>query len=200
MIVIPSPSIDASFPSNISNRALFLDRDGVINVDHGWVHKHQDIAWVEGIFELAQAAHRGGWKLIVVTNQGGIARGFFRDDDFRQLSLWMMQEFAHHGAPLSLIVGCPHHPSGAVPALSIACTCRKPEPGMILHAAQRLKVDLTRSALIGDNLTDMQAARAAGVGMRLLLSHAAPRAPAALEPDDWIDHASLREIMTTLKL
>ena len=171
--------------------ALFLDRDGVINVDHGWVHRREDIVWVDGIFELAAWATAAGLPIVVVTNQGGIARGLYDATAFRVLSHWMVEEFAKRNATIDLIVGCPHHPSGAVPELAVACDCRKPAPGMILHAAELLNLDLGRSVMIGDKDSDMAAAEAAGIGHRILL--------AGKEPGQHRSMSSLGEVLRHLR-
>lgn len=122
-----------------------------------------------------------GFALVVVTNQAGIARGRYSIEDFRQLSEWMVARFAEAGAPLDGVYFCPHHPYGSVPAWSQLCACRKPEPGMILAAAEDLRLDLARSALIGDKWSDIAAGRRAGVGGCLLLR--APFGSAESEQD-----------------
>ncbi|MFM9847213.1 MAG: D-glycero-alpha-D-manno-heptose-1,7-bisphosphate 7-phosphatase [Hyphomicrobiaceae bacterium] len=149
--------------------ALFLDRDGVINVDHGYVHKAADFDWCPGIFELCEEACAEGHIIVVVTNQGGIARGLYTERDFRSLTLWMLQVFAQRGIAIAQVIGCPHHPEGLSGPLRLDCACRKPNPGMLLHAAHGLSLDLKRSALIGDRSSDMLAAARAGVERRILL-------------------------------
>lgn len=149
--------------------ALFLDRDGVINVDHGYVHKVADFDWCQGIFELCAAACDEGHVIVVVTNQGGIGRGLYTESDFHSLTQWMLQSFAQRGIAVALVIGCPHHPEGVPGPLRCDCTCRKPKPGMFLHAAQELRLDLARCALIGDRSSDVLAAARAGVGTRILL-------------------------------
>lgn len=150
--------------------ALFLDRDGVINVDHGWVHRRDDVVWVDGIVDLVRWAVDLALPVVVVTNQGGIARGLYNEVAFRSLSNWMLEQFAQWGAPIDLIVGCPHHPAGAVARFAVACQCRKPAPGMLLRAAKILNLDLGRSVMVGDKPSDMAAAEAAGIGDRILLA------------------------------
>lgn len=150
-------------------RALFLDRDGVINVNHGYVHRPVDTDWVPGIFDLCAVAHARGYALVVVTNQAGIARGLYSEDDFAAYTRWMHAEFAARGVPLLATYYCPHHPDAGIGGYRQACTCRKPEPGMIVRAADELGLDLAQSILIGDQPSDMQAAAAAGIGRRWLL-------------------------------
>lgn len=171
MIVIQPP---ASRRHATRLPALFLDRDGVINIDHGWVHRREDFVWMDGIFELAEWATDTGLPIVVVTNQGGIARGFYDEAAFQSLSRWMIAEFAKRKVAIDLVVGCPHHPSGMVGELSVPCSCRKPAPGMILHAAELLNLDLGNSIMVGDKDTDMAAAEAAGIPHRFLLARPEP--------------------------
>ncbi|KVK92414.1 D-glycero-beta-D-manno-heptose 1,7-bisphosphate 7-phosphatase [Burkholderia cepacia] len=144
--------------------ALFLDRDGVINVDTGYLHRPSECQFVPGIFELVRAANRAGYRVFVVTNQAGIARGFYTEQVFRAFTDWMLGEFAKHGALIDEVYFCPHHPDAGLGEYRVACECRKPLPGMLLRARDEFGVDMARSIMIGDNLTDVEAARAAGVG------------------------------------
>jgi len=148
--------------------AVFLDRDGVVNVDRGYVHRVQDFEFMPAALTACRQLARAGFALVVVTNQAGVARGRYGIDDFRRLSEWMAAQFAQAGAPLSAIYFCPHHPGGSVPSLSRPCACRKPQPGMILAAAEDLRLDLARSSLVGDKWSDIAAGRRAGVGSCLL--------------------------------
>jgi D-glycero-D-manno-heptose 1,7-bisphosphate phosphatase len=144
--------------------ALFLDRDGVINVDHGYVHRAEDTQWIPGIFELVRRARAAGYLCIVVSNQAGLARGYYTDAQFRAYTAWMHAEFARHGAPLDATYYCPHHPEAGLGDLKQDCACRKPQPGMFLAARDALGVDLPVSIMVGNQATDMQAALAAAVG------------------------------------
>ncbi|MEK8090141.1 D-glycero-beta-D-manno-heptose 1,7-bisphosphate 7-phosphatase [Thermithiobacillus plumbiphilus] len=148
-------------------RALFLDRDGVINKDFGHVHQLRDFEFVDGIFSLCQSFQAAGYLIVVVTNQAGIARGMYSEHDFHQLSEWMLSRFADKGVFISAVYFCPHHPSFGTSATQ--CTCRKPEPGMILRARTDLDLDLGNSILIGDHESDVRAAHAAGVETTVLL-------------------------------
>lgn len=149
-------------------RALFLDRDGVINVDHGYVHRPDQVDFVPGIFELVAAATTRHWSVVVVTNQSGIGRGYYGEDEFRDLSEWMRARFAENGGNIAAVYHCPHHPRDALPDYRRACPDRKPEPGMLLRARDDLGLDLAGSVLVGDRPSDLEAARRAGVGARLL--------------------------------
>lgn len=155
-------------------RTLFLDRDGIINRDNGYVYRTDDFHFMPGIFELCRKAQDKGYLLVIVTNQSGIARGYYSEDDFRQLSDWVARRFADQGIRLQATYHCPHHPEITGP-----CDCRKPQPGMLLTAIADYGIDAQHSIMIGDKPSDMQAALAAGIGQRLLLSeNTATEAPA----------------------
>lgn len=149
--------------------ALFLDRDGVINVDHAYVHRAEDFEFMPGIFDLGRAAHAAGCLLIVITNQAGIARGLFSEDDFHALTRWMCDRFAAEGAPIEQVYFCPTHPTAGIGRYRIDSADRKPGPGMILRAASDHQLDLSRSVLLGDKGSDIEAGMAAGVARNLLL-------------------------------
>lgn len=153
------------------HRALFLDRDGVINVDRGYVGRAEDFEIIPGIVDVLQVGQSRGYLLIVVTNQSGIARGYFTNEDYAALELHMRQRFSEFGITFSAVYHCPHHPDGVVPELSVKCSCRKPAPGLILQAVNDFDIDLARSVLIGDKQTDVEAASAAGVGRIIMIKH-----------------------------
>jgi len=145
-------------------KALFLDRDGVINVDHNYVCKPGDTEWVPGIFELCAEAQRAGYLLVVVTNQAGIARGYYSAKEFLTYTQWVHEQFALKGAPLIATYYCPHHPD-----FTPVCECRKPMPGMISSAIADLELERTSCVLVGDKKSDLQAGAAAGlVSSRLI--------------------------------
>lgn len=158
--------------------ALFLDRDGVINVDHGYVSRPEDCTFVDGIFELGRAARDAGLAIVIVTNQAGIGRGLFGDADFRQFMEWVTRAFHDEGCEVSAVYYCPHHPVEGIGAYRRSCACRKPAPGMLLGAARDLSLDLSRSILVGDKSTDIEAGLAAGVPQLYLLSADEPAGPA----------------------
>lgn len=145
------------------HKALFLDRDGVINVNHGYVHQREDFDFIDGVFELVQRANAADMKVIVVTNQSGIARGMYTEEAFENLSQWMSNQFLEHRSHIDAIFHCPHHPNGSVETYRLACDCRKPKAGMLLRAAKELNIDLANSIMVGDKNIDMQAACAAGL-------------------------------------
>lgn len=148
--------------------ALFLDRDGVINIDYGYVYKQEDFEFVEGIFELCRTAKRLGYLIFVITNQAGIGRGYYTEQDFLRLTDWMCGVFSDKGVVIDNVYFCPSHPDYGVGQYKADSPYRKPGPGMILQAAEEFGVDLTRSVLVGDKETDIQAGMAAGVGCNLL--------------------------------
>jgi D-glycero-D-manno-heptose 1,7-bisphosphate phosphatase len=151
-------------------RALFLDRDGVINVDYGYVCTPERTVFVEGIFDLCRVARARDFLIVIVTNQAGIARGYYTEQDFQAYMEWMSAEFAGQGVALSRIYYCPHHPTEGVEPYLIDCDCRKPMPGMILRAAGDEGIDLAASVFIGDKQSDMDAGKSAGVGKLWLYS------------------------------
>jgi len=150
-------------------RALFLDRDGVINQDFGYVHTPDRTEWVDGVFDLCSRAQALGMAIVVVTNQAGIARGYYTENDFLAYTAWMIEQFRARGVQILAVYHCPHHPEMGKGALKTVCDCRKPAPGMILRAAREHALDLPHSALIGDKVSDIRAADAAGVGLRILV-------------------------------
>ncbi len=150
-------------------RAAFLDRDGVINVDHAYVSRFEDFDFIDGVLEAARRLVDAGFVLVIVTNQSGIGRGYYTEADFHKLDQAVRAVFAEHGAPISATYFCPHHPTKALPPWKCECNCRKPAPGMILQAAKDLDIDLSQSVMFGDKASDMQAAKAAGVAFRVQL-------------------------------
>jgi D-glycero-D-manno-heptose 1,7-bisphosphate phosphatase len=150
--------------------ALFLDRDGVINVDHGYVWQTRDFEFMPGIFDLCRAARGQGWRIVVVTNQAGIGRGLYTEADFERLTHWMRARFAAEGAAVDGVYQCPTHPTAGLGRYRTESTLRKPGPGMILQAQADMGLNLARSALVGDKASDIEAGLAAGVGLNLLLA------------------------------
>jgi len=150
--------------------ALFLDRDGVINVDRGYVYSPDQFEFIPGIFELARfTVHELQWPIVVVTNQSGIGRALFDEDAYQALTRWMCDRFEAEDAPIARIYHCPYHPQFGVGAYRMDHPWRKPKPGMILQAAVDLDLDLAASAIIGDSSVDIAAAAAAGIGLRIRL-------------------------------
>ena len=146
-------------------KALFLDRDGVVNVEKNYLHKIEEFELVAGIVEVCRAYQDNGYLIIIVTNQSGISRGYYSEEDFATLSQWMVEHFKTLGITITRIYHCPHHES-----IDGVCECRKPEPGMFLEAQKEYDLDMAMSVMIGDNERDIEAAQRAGVGMNILLS------------------------------
>ena len=154
--------------------AIFLDRDGVINEDRNYVHSVADFHFLPGVLEACRLFVVAGFRLVVITNQAGVARGLYTVEDVEALHFWMAEQFRAASAPLSGIYFCPHHPDGIVSPYRKACLCRKPAPGLIIKANTELQIDLPRSILVGDKVSDVLAGRAAGVGRCFLLAHGSP--------------------------
>lgn len=143
--------------------ALFLDRDGVINKDRGYVVRTEDFEWIEGAVDCIRHFNSLGWFVFVVTNQTGIAYDYYSIEDMHVLHDWMQAELARHDAFVDAIYYCPYHEDGPNPAYRLASQDRKPRPGMLQRAMRDFPVDASRSFLIGDKATDLQAAQAAGL-------------------------------------
>lgn len=155
------------------NKALFLDRDGVVNVEKNYLHKIEDFELMEGILDVCRVYQERGYLIIIVTNQSGISRGYYTEDDFALLSRWMVEYFKNSGVTITHIYHCPHHES-----IDGSCECRKPSPGMFLSAQKEYDFDMGASVMIGDNERDIEASLKAGVGHNILLSSEATRSQA----------------------
>lgn len=151
----------------MKRHALFLDRDGVINKDYGYVIKVDQVDFIEGIFEVCRHARQLGYLIFVVTNQAGIARGYYTEQEFTKLTEWMCGVFQARNAPIEKVYYSPFHPDG-INVYKLDSHLRKPAPGMILQAAKEYEIDLSNSVLIGDKETDIAAGLTAGVGCNLL--------------------------------
>ena len=143
--------------------AVFFDRDGVLNEDTGFVHRSHDLVWIEGAVEAVALCNKAGYLVFVVTNQSGIARGYYTEAAMHDLHAHMRAELAAKGGRIDDIRHCPHLEQGIVPGYTRACHCRKPNPGMILDLIAAWNVDTAKSFLIGDSERDLEAARRAGV-------------------------------------
>jgi D-glycero-D-manno-heptose 1,7-bisphosphate phosphatase len=149
--------------------AIFLDRDGVINKDHGYVSEIDDFEFIEDAIEACIAFKKKGYLLVVITNQSGIARGLFTEEKFHTLTEWMDWSMADRGVDLDGIYYCPHHYEAGVGEFKIDCVCRKPKPGMLMDAINDLNIDVQKSILIGDKTSDIKAGLAAGVKTNYLV-------------------------------
>lgn len=145
------------------NRAVFFDRDGTLNEEVHYLHKIEDFKWIEGAIDAIKFCNDNGYLAIVITNQSGVARGYYPESDIIKLYGWMNDDLAKHGAHLDGIYYCPHHPTGTMKEYAIECDCRKPKPGMLFKAQKDHNIDLKSSYLIGDSARDVECAEAAGV-------------------------------------
>ncbi len=155
---------------NQLSKALFLDRDGVVNEEIGYLSRAEEVRFVPGIFSLCRTAVRLGYRIVIVTNQAGIARGLYTVTDFERLMAWMRSAFARHQVELAAVYFCPYHPEHGLGEYRREHEDRKPGPGMLLRAARDLGVELTESVLVGDRCSDVGAANAAGLREAFLLS------------------------------
>ena len=153
----------AELPARLRRRALFLDRDGVINVDHGWVGTRERFEWIPGAIEAIRMATATGWHVFVVTNQSGVARGHYDETAVAALHAWMTDEVRRHGGTIDDIRYCPFHEEAVLPAYRRASDWRKPAPGMILDLMRTWELDPASCVLVGDQPRDLAAARAAGI-------------------------------------
>lgn len=138
------------------NKALFLDRDGVINIDYGHVHLIKDFRFCEGIFDLCKKYQNEGYLIIVITNQAGIAKKYYSEEQFLILNKWMIKKFKENGIDIAKVYYCPHKPEDH-------CDCRKPKAGLYIKAIKDFDIDPSLSIQIGDKMSDLEAAHSVGV-------------------------------------
>jgi D-glycero-D-manno-heptose 1,7-bisphosphate phosphatase len=154
----------------MSSKALFLDRDGVVNVEIGYLHRIEDVTFVPGIFSLCRTAMRLGYRLVIVTNQAGIARGFYDEAAFETLMAWMQARLREEGVELDAVYYCPFHPEHGIGEYRREHEDRKPGTGMLRRAINELGVSLADSVMVGDRCSDMAAANSAGLKQAFLVS------------------------------
>ncbi len=178
--------------------ALFLDRDGVIDVDRGYIHRSDQFEFVSGIFELARFWTNELRRLIVVvTNQSGIGRGYFDKCAYEDLTRWMCDRFEAEHTAIARVYHCPYHPFHGIGEYRRNHPWRKPNPGMILQAMSDLDLDPVQSAILGDKMSDIEAGAAAGIGLRILVaSHDAKESEGA-PPHEVV--ANLSEALVLLR-
>lgn len=147
-------------------KALFLDRDGCINIEKNYLYKIEDFEFQPGIFNLIQHYQKKGFLIFVITNQSGIARGLYSEADFHVLNNWMIDTFELEGIKITKVYYCPHHPD-----ITGECNCRKPLPGMINQAIEQFNISAVKSVLIGDKKRDILAGENAGIGKNLYIQN-----------------------------
>lgn len=157
-----------------SAKGLFLDRDGVINTEKDYVHEIGEFEFIGGVFETCATFQKAGFRIVIVTNQAGIGRGYYSESDYYRLTDWMLGAFRGHGICIAGVYFCPHHPTAGVGSYRKDCRCRKPEPGMLLRASVELGIDLSSSILIGDKESDLEAGRRAKIGRLVLVRSGHP--------------------------
>lgn len=158
-----------SIISGNMNKALFVDRDGVINKEKDYVYRVGDFEFIDGVIEALKKAAVLGYQIIVISNQAGIARGYYSEEDFHRITDWMRGEFRKKGVEITDVYYDPTHPEYGIGKYRRVSARRKPAPGMILDAVRDHRIDLQQSALVGDKLTDIEAGRRAGVGRLFLV-------------------------------
>jgi D-glycero-D-manno-heptose 1,7-bisphosphate phosphatase len=146
----------------MKQRAVFLDRDGTLVYPRHYPSRPEDLRLYDGIGPELRNLQQAGFRLVVITNQAGIARGYFTEADLQRMHEHLAMQLAQLGVRLDGIYYCPHHPAGVIPELSVRCDCRKPQPGMLLQAANNLDLDLPSSWFVGDILDDIEAGKRAG--------------------------------------
>ena len=146
----------------MSIKTIFLDRDGVINKEVNYLHKIEDFKFIEGVFDACQFYEKLKFKIIIVSNQSGISRGYFKEEEYQILSRWMLKIFKEKHINILDIFHCPHGPNSN-------CECRKPKPGMFFQAMEKYNIDFNKSWMIGDKETDIQAANLAGISNTILV-------------------------------
>ena len=143
-------------------KTIFLDRDGVINKEVGYLHKIEDFIFIDGVFEACLSFKQLEYQIIIISNQSGIARGYFTLFDYEKLTKWMLNQFLKKNISILDVFFCPHGPKSK-------CICRKPKPGMLVDAQNKYNIDIEKSWMIGDKETDIEAANLAGISNTILL-------------------------------
>lgn len=140
---------------NKKRKAAFIDRDGTINVDKGYVHLVEDFEYIDGALHMLKTLQNLGYILVIVTNQSGIARGYYTEEEFNKLNEWMLKDMEKKGIHISGVYYCPHLPDATISKYRLECDCRKPKIGLFLRAAEELNIDIDNSIVIGDKESDM---------------------------------------------
>ncbi len=176
-------------------KAVFIDRDGVVNEEREYLHRIEEFRFIERVFDACRMFQRHGYRIVIVTNQSGIGRGYYTEQEYTRLTRWMVGQFAQQGITITDVLHCPHHPDKGRAGYRVACGCRKPAPGMLLEAARRHHLDLSRSLMIGDKEADVAAGRAAGVWRTILVRSGHPIDESATRADQVIDSLGALEAL-----
>lgn len=191
---VDPPQAMASIPASAPRPAAFLDRDGTLNVEVGYAHRPEQITWIDGAVAAIRRLNRAGWWVIVVTNQAGVAYGYYDEEAVRTLHRWMAEDLATRGAHVDAFYYCPHHPNRGLDRYRISCDCRKPGPGMLRQAMADFPIDAARSFILGDKPSDGAAGRSLGIAghlyeggdlddvVRRLMETAGGETPGAITP------------------
>lgn len=156
------------------NKAVFLDRDGTINKEVNYLHRPEDFVFIPGAVEAIKIFRRLGYKVIVITNQAGVARGYYKEGDVKALHQFLDNLLADEGTSIDAYYYCPHHPDGILEEYEGECSCRKPKTGMIIHATKDFDIDLSNSIIIGDKEIDVQTGKNSGIGKCVLVRSGHP--------------------------
>lgn len=151
-------------------KVAFLDRDGVINIDHGYVHKKQDFVFIKGVFEAMMLLNANEYEIIIVTNQAGIAKGLYSEDDYKKLTSWYLALLKEKGIKVLDVFFCPHHIDSKIKKYQKDSFYRKPNPGMFLDAIKKYSIDKDNSFTVGDKPSDIEASKKAGINNNYLVS------------------------------
>jgi len=176
--------MNANLPSTLQQprRALFLDRDGVVNEEVGYLIRPEDVRFLPGLFALCRTAASLGYRILVVTNQAGIARGFYTEEDFARLTEWMQLELAREGVRFDAVYYCPFHPEHGLGRYKREHEDRKPGTGMLRRGAVEFGISLAESVMVGDRCSDIAAANAGGLRQAFLIAGTETSCPGDYRP------------------
>ncbi|SFV56625.1 D-glycero-D-manno-heptose 1,7-bisphosphate phosphatase [hydrothermal vent metagenome] len=173
----------------MAQKGLFLDRDGIVNIDKSYLYKAEDFIFIDSIFDICKHFLARDYLIFIITNQSGIARGYYSEDDLSRLHSWMLKEFESRGVTITDINYCPHHHKEGIGRYKIDCDCRKPKSGMIDKLVERYDIDRSNSILIGDKLSDIKAGKNGGIATNILIKS---------QYQDRYDYESLEELADSL--
>lgn len=163
-------------------KVAFLDRDGVLNFEKGYVYKIKDFKFIAGSVDALKGIQALGYKIIIITNQSGIAKGFYTEEEYQKLTAFYLDKLKNFGLEILDVLHCPHHPEAIIQEYRVICNCRKPKPGMIEIATKNYSIDLSASFLIGDKISDLISGLRAGIGYNALVKSGHPIDMKKLDP------------------